>query len=232
MLFNYYKYYDMVKNRVCERANAELEKYQDALNENNRLLMENEQRKKQAENVIAAAILRGLIIFFPKSTNLECFIIQVEHQLKEYKEKLPVLKVSINQLLIKEKDLQQMLEKKSDEIKGFEAELIKLDIKDADLNDKLVDEDDFTKNLYTIESLKVEFADLKDVAEHTRSSNVQATAKINDLTARLALINKLLDSHLITHYEDLVYVFLTKTNRINCRISQINIFLLFFCILL
>lgn len=65
----------MVKNRVCERANAELEKYQDALNENNRLLMENEQRKKQAENVIAAAILRGLIIFFPKSTNLECFII-------------------------------------------------------------------------------------------------------------------------------------------------------------
>lgn len=130
--------------------------------------------------------------------------------MKEYKEKLPVLKVSINQLLIKEKDLQQMLEKKSDEIKGFEAELIKLDIKDADLNDKLVDEDDFTKNLHTIESLKVEFADLKDVAEHTRSSNVQATAKINDLTARLALINKLLDSHLITHYEDLVYVFFNQ----------------------
>lgn len=52
MLFNYLKYYEMVKQNICETANEALKGYNDALVMNNELQVKNETAKKRAEKVI------------------------------------------------------------------------------------------------------------------------------------------------------------------------------------
>lgn len=51
MLFNYLKYYEMVKQNICETANEALKSYNDALTLNNALQIKNETAKKRAEKV-------------------------------------------------------------------------------------------------------------------------------------------------------------------------------------
>lgn len=52
MLFNYLKYYEMVKQNICETANEALKSYNDALTTNNALQIKNETAKKRAEKVM------------------------------------------------------------------------------------------------------------------------------------------------------------------------------------
>lgn len=51
MLFNYVKYYEMVKQTVCEKAHDALSSYNEALAKNNALQVKNETAKKRAANV-------------------------------------------------------------------------------------------------------------------------------------------------------------------------------------
>lgn len=51
MLFNYLKYYEMVKQTICEKASDVLGSYNDALSANNALQIKNETAKKRAANV-------------------------------------------------------------------------------------------------------------------------------------------------------------------------------------
>lgn len=51
MLFNYFKYYEMVKQNIYEKANEALKSYNDALTSNNALQIKNETAKKRAEKV-------------------------------------------------------------------------------------------------------------------------------------------------------------------------------------
>lgn len=51
MLFNYLKYYEMVKQTVCEKASGILSSYNEALSTNNALQVKNETAKKRAANV-------------------------------------------------------------------------------------------------------------------------------------------------------------------------------------
>lgn len=51
MLFNYVKYYEMVKQTLCEKANEALSSYNEALTTNNALQVKNETAKKRAANV-------------------------------------------------------------------------------------------------------------------------------------------------------------------------------------
>lgn len=51
MLFNYVKYYEMVKQSVCNKAQDALSAYDEALERNNALQVKNETARKRAENV-------------------------------------------------------------------------------------------------------------------------------------------------------------------------------------
>lgn len=51
MLFNYVKYYEMVKQTLCEQASEALSSYNEALTANNALQVKNETAKKRAVNV-------------------------------------------------------------------------------------------------------------------------------------------------------------------------------------
>lgn len=51
MLFNYVKYYKMVKETVCEKAHDALSSYNEALATNNALQVKNETAKKRVANV-------------------------------------------------------------------------------------------------------------------------------------------------------------------------------------
>lgn len=51
MLFNYVKYYKMVKETVCEKALETLSSYNEALATNNALQVKNEAARKRAANV-------------------------------------------------------------------------------------------------------------------------------------------------------------------------------------
>lgn len=54
MLFNYFKYYEMVKQNICEKAHKALSTYNDALTTNNALQIKNETAKKRAAKVSSA----------------------------------------------------------------------------------------------------------------------------------------------------------------------------------
>lgn len=57
MLFNYLKYYDMVKKDVCNTANGLIAEYDQALNENNKLVVKIKTIKKQTAQVICRYII-------------------------------------------------------------------------------------------------------------------------------------------------------------------------------
>lgn len=60
MLFNYLKYYDMVKKDVCNTANGIVADYDQALNENNKLVVKINTIKKQTAQVICGYILKQI----------------------------------------------------------------------------------------------------------------------------------------------------------------------------
>lgn len=60
MLFNYLKYYEMVKQTVCENANEALSTYNEALATNNALQVKNETAKKRMANVRSPTVSESL----------------------------------------------------------------------------------------------------------------------------------------------------------------------------
>lgn len=122
----------------------------------------------------------------------------------EYEEKLPVLKETLQELEAKEKQLDRENKRIVDEVKDFDLSLMQLEIKETELNDLVVNEEEYKKKAETVSKMKNELAELEAVAEHTRSSNLATEIQINELNKSIDGLKKILETHLLSHFEDLV----------------------------
>lgn len=128
----------------------------------------------------------------------------MEIELDEYQKKLPVLRDRVNQYMVDVQALDKEIVQKNAEIKSFDSDIMKSEIKQTELNEAVVSEDDYNARVDKITELERELNELREVAEHIRSSNVGSSAKINEISDTMDIIQKTLDEQEISHYEELM----------------------------
>lgn len=126
----------------------------------------------------------------------------MEVQLSEYEKKLPQLQERVNTCQNDVRLLEKEIVQKSADIKNFDSTILKVEIKQAELGETVVSEMEYRTRLNTINALKVELNELREVAEHVRTSNVGSSAKINELSQTLEIVNKALEQQQIGHYTE------------------------------
>lgn len=128
----------------------------------------------------------------------------MEIELDEYQKKLPQIRDRVNQYVADVQALDKEIVQKNAEIKSFDSDIMKSEIKQTELNEAVVSEDDYNGRVDKIAALESELNELRGVAEHIRSSNVGSSAKINELSQTMEIIQKALDEQQISHYEELM----------------------------
>lgn len=126
----------------------------------------------------------------------------MEFQLSEYEKKLPQLQERVNNCLADVQSLDKEITQKNADIKNFDSTIIKVEIKQSELGETVVSEEDYKMRSNTINALKQELNELREVAEHIRTSNVGSSAKINELSKILDIVNKALEEQQISHYDE------------------------------
>lgn len=126
----------------------------------------------------------------------------MEFQLNEYEKKLPQLQERVNNCISDVQSLDKEIIQKNADIKNFDSTIIKVEIKQSELGETVVSEEDYKLRLNTINELKQELNELREVAEHVRTSNVGSCAKINELSRILDIVNKALEEQQISHYDE------------------------------
>lgn len=126
----------------------------------------------------------------------------MELQLGEYEKKLPQLQERVNNCLADVQLLDNEIMQKNAEIKNFDSTIIKVEIKQTELSETVVTEEEYRIRLNAIDALKQELHELREVAEHVRTSNVGSCAKITELTQTLEIVNQVLELQQIAHYDE------------------------------
>lgn len=128
----------------------------------------------------------------------------MEIELDEYQNKLPAIRDRVNQYTVDVQKLDKEIVQKNAEIKSFDSDIMKAEIKQSEISEAVVSENDYNDRVNKVAALEQELNELREVAEHIRSSNVGSSAKINELSHILEIIQKALDEHQISHYEELM----------------------------
>lgn len=128
----------------------------------------------------------------------------MEIELDEYQKKLPEIRDRVQQYLSDVQAIDKEIVQKNAEIKSFDSDIMKSEIKQTELSEAVVSEDDYNGRVAKITELERELNELREVAEHIRSSNVGSSAKINEISQIMEIIQKTLDEQQISHYEELV----------------------------
>lgn len=125
-------------------------------------------------------------------------------QLVEYQKKLPQIQDRVNVCLAELQSLDKQIAQKNIDIKNFDSTLLKIEIKQNELSETVVSSEEYKMRITAVEALKQELNELREVAEHVRTSNVGSSAKITELTKIFEIVNKTLSEQNLSHYEDLM----------------------------
>lgn len=128
----------------------------------------------------------------------------MELQLGEYEKKLPEIQERINSCLADVQSLDKEISQKNADIKNFDSTIIKVEIKQTELCETVVTEEEYRARADMIVALNKELTELREVAEHVRSTNVVGSAKINEMTRIYEIVSKVLDEQKLSHYDELM----------------------------
>lgn len=128
----------------------------------------------------------------------------MEIELDEYEKKLPAIRERVDHCLADVQSLDKEIIQKNAEIKNFDSTIMKVDIKQTELSEAVVSEEDYRARVGKINALNQELNELREVAEHVRTSNVGSSAKINELSRTLEIINKALEEQQLSQYDEFV----------------------------
>lgn len=128
----------------------------------------------------------------------------MEHQLGEYEKKLPEIQDRVNNYLTDVQSLEKEITQKNTDIKNFDSTILKVEIKQSELMEAVVSEEEYNLRACTIDKLNEELSEQREVAEHIRTSNVGSSAKITELTKTLEILTKALDEQQISLYDELM----------------------------
>lgn len=128
----------------------------------------------------------------------------MEIELDEYQKKLPEIRDRVNQYTADVQALDKEIVQKNAEIRSFDSDIMRSEIKQTELSEAVVSEDDYNGRVNKITELERELNELREVAEHIRTSNVGFSAKINEISQTMEIIQKALNEQQISHYEELM----------------------------
>lgn len=122
----------------------------------------------------------------------------------EYEKKLPEIQERINSCLADVQTLDKEILQKNADIKNFDSTIIKVEIKQTELTETVVTEDEYEARVHMVAALNRDLSELREVAEHVRSSNVGSSAKINELARINDIVSKLLEEQQLSLYDELM----------------------------
>lgn len=122
----------------------------------------------------------------------------------EYEKKLPEIQERINSCLADVQTLDKEILQKNADIKNFDSTIIKVEIKQTELTETVVTEEEYEARVHMVAALNRDLSELREVAEHVRSSNVGSSAKINELARINHIVSKLLEEQQLSHYDELM----------------------------
>lgn len=125
-------------------------------------------------------------------------------QLVEYQKKLPEMQDRVNNCMAELQSLEKQITQKNTDIRSFDSTLLKIEIKKNELSGTIVSNDEYNMRVTTMEDLKQELNELREVAEHVRTSNVGSSAKIVELSKIFEIVNNTLNEQNLKHYEELM----------------------------
>lgn len=128
----------------------------------------------------------------------------MECRLSELDEAIPRLQKDIAKLKKEKDDYEADIKEKNDNVKELERLAMKTDVKHAELSEQIVTDDDYDKAVATYNDLKVELHELKNIAEHTRSSTVELSTQVDTLNKVIDGLAKTMESHKLAEFEELM----------------------------
>lgn len=128
----------------------------------------------------------------------------MDFQLSEYSKKLPEIQERINNCLADVQSIDKEITQKNTDIKNFDSTIIKVEIKQTELSETVVTDEEYKARIEMNNALNRELTELREIAEHIRTSNVGSSAKINELTRIHEIINKVLEEQKLSHYDELM----------------------------
>lgn len=100
--------------------------------------------------------------------------------------------------------MDKVIKEKTDEIEEFKKNMMKIDLKYAEMVEYVVTEESYYKHVDTKSALKMELNELKATVENTRSTNLETKKHVEIQTKLINEINKELESHQVSNYKELM----------------------------
>lgn len=122
----------------------------------------------------------------------------------EYEANLPVLKAKVAELTENEENLKKTCVQMTEKTRGFKALLLNLELKENELKQQVVNEDEYDDIVESYNLFQNEFTELKQIQEATAASNLSTVSSIDEISKCIAEINSLIDSIKISDYEALM----------------------------
>lgn len=203
----------MSKKEIINKANAHLEKFNEVLRIKNELDTKIEKNKRRAQKV--SANRNDWLSSQYSHQQHHCPFAQIERDLLEYETKMPEMKETIETLTAQEIDIDNEYTKKANDIKNSETILKNLETREHELDQRMVNENEYENCVRDIEEADKELATLNQAAEHSKSSNMNTCRKIDEMEQILKEILALIDDIDVAELEDTVYVFLWRRSGIS-----------------
>lgn len=165
MMLNYLKFYEMSKKEICARAQTKLGEYNRVLSEKNDLETKIETSKQRRE--------------------------KIDRELAQFEKRLIKLKEKTRVLTEQERELNEMRTKQLVELKSVETQIINLEIKDNELQEKLVADDEYERcfNNYQLYRNQLDEQKKKELHEKAAATKISIeSVEREEVLRRLELI--------------------------------------------
>lgn len=129
---------------------------------------------------------------------------QIERDLRDYETKMPEMKATIDTLSAQETEIDNEFAKKQKEIKNSEIILSNLETRENELEQRMVNENEYENYLRDIGEAEKELANLNQTLEFAKTSNMSTCRAIDQMEKILKEITALVDATNVTELEELV----------------------------
>lgn len=124
--------------------------------------------------------------------------------MSEYEKALPSLQQEVSQMKTQKEENEKSVRELNDAIKEYDRVIMKTDLKQAEMSENVITEDEYQKSIEKLNSLKSELHQLKGIAEHARTSNVGSNAQVDALSKMVNAMSNILETQKLSSYEELM----------------------------
>lgn len=128
----------------------------------------------------------------------------MEKNQAEYEQRVPAIQKEVEELEVACTNLEKEISNKTDEIKDFETNLLKLDIKEDEVKGQLVTEEDYKKRKDAVLKLEEEIVELQKTITDERNDYNTSSVELDELSKMFENIKKALEKHELSHYKSLM----------------------------